>query len=39
MPDGKRYKKSLDLEKLAVGRNDLLPLCGTANSPSTLMVK
>ena len=28
---------SLGPEKLAVGRNDLLPLCGTANSPSALM--
>ena len=31
-------EKSLGLEKLAVGRIDLLPLRGTANSPSTLMV-
>ena len=30
--------ESLGLEKLAVGRSDLLPLCGTANSPFTLMV-
>ena len=30
--------KSLGLEKLAVGRNDLLPLRGIANSPSTFMV-
>ena len=29
---------SLGLEKLAVGRNDLLPLCGTANSPFTCVV-
>ena len=36
MPDGKRYEESLGLEKLAVGRNDLLPLRGTANSPSHL---
>ena len=38
MFDGKRCRKSLGLEKLAVGRNDLLPLRGTANPPSTLMV-
>ena len=37
MFDGKRCRKSLGLEKLAVGRNDLLPLRDTANSPSTLM--
>ncbi len=36
MPDGKRCETSLGLEKLAVGRNDLLPLRGTANSPSHL---
>ena len=28
----------LGLEKLAVGRIDLLPLRGTANSPPTFMV-
>ena len=38
MPDGKRCKMSLGLEKLAVGRSDLLPLRGTANSPSTCVV-
>ncbi len=38
MFDGKRCRKSLGLEKLAVGRNDLLPLRGTANSPSTCVV-
>ena len=38
MFDGKRCRKSLGLEKLAVGRNDLLPLRGTANSPPTFMV-
>ena len=38
MFDGKRCRKSLGLEKLAVGRCGLLPLRGTANSPSTLMV-
>ena len=31
----KLCKVSLGLEKLPVGRNGLLPLCGTANSPST----
>ena len=31
----KLCKMSLGLEKLPVGRNGLLPLCGTANSPST----
>ena len=31
-------EKSLGLEKLAVGRIDLLPLRGTANSPPTFMV-
>ncbi len=36
MPDDKRCETSLGLEKLAVGRNDLLPLRGTANSPSHL---
>ena len=38
MFDGKRCRKSLGLEKLAVGRIDLLPLRGTANSPSTCVV-
>ncbi len=38
MFDGKRCRKSLGLEKLAVGRYDLLPLRGTANSPPTFMV-
>ena len=38
MPDGKRCGESLGLEKLAVGRNGLLPYRGTANSPFTPMV-
>ena len=38
MFEDKPCEKSLGLEKLAVGRIDLLPLRGTANSPSTLMV-
>ena len=33
--EDKRCEESLCLEKLAVGRNGLLPLRGTANSPST----
>ncbi len=36
--EDKRCEESLGLEKLAVGRNDLLPLCGTANSPSTCVI-
>ncbi len=31
-------RKSLGLEKLAVGRNGLLPRRGTANSPSTCVI-
>ena len=38
MFDGKRCRKSLGLEKLAVGRSGLLPLRGTANSPFTFVV-
>ena len=38
MPDGKQCGESLGLEKLAVGRNGLLPYHGTANSPFTPMV-
>ena len=38
MFEDKPCEKSLGLEKLAVGQNDLLPLRGTANSPSTLMI-
>ena len=38
MSDGKRCKMSLGPEKLAVGRIDLLPLRGTAISPSTCVV-
>ncbi len=38
MFEDKPCKKSLGLEKLAVGRNDLLPLRGTAISPSTCVV-
>ena len=38
MPDGKRCEESLGLEKLAVGLSDLLPLRGTANSPSACVV-
>ena len=38
MFEAKPCEKSLGLEKLAVGRNDLLPLCGTANPPSTCVV-
>ncbi len=38
MFEAKRCDVSLGLEKLAVGRNDLLPLRGTANSPSTCVV-
>ena len=38
MLDGKQFKKSLGLEKLAVGRSGLLPLRGTANSPFTFVV-
>ncbi len=38
MFEDKPCNVSLGLEKLAVGRNDLLPLRGTANSPSTFMV-
>ena len=36
--EDKRCEESLGLEKLAVGRNDLLPLRGIANSPSTCVV-
>ena len=36
--EDKRCEESLGLEKLAVGRIDLLPLRGTANSPSTFVV-
>ena len=38
MFDGKRCRKSLGLEKLAVGRSGFLPLRGTANSPFTFVV-
>ena len=38
MFDGKLCGESLGLEKSAVGRCGLLPLHGTAISPSTLMV-
>ena len=38
MFEDKRCDVSLGLEKLAVGRIDLLPLRGTANSPPTFMV-
>ena len=34
--EDKRCEESLGLEKLAVGRSDLRPLRGTANSPSHL---
>ena len=36
--EDKRCDVSLGLEKLAVGRIDLLPLRGTANSPSAFMI-
>ena len=36
--EDKRCEESLGLEKLAVGRIDLLPLRGTAISPFTFMV-
>ena len=36
--EDKRCEESLGLEKLAVGRIDLLPLRGTANSPSAFMI-
>ena len=38
MFEAKRCEESLGLEKLAVGRNGLLPLRGTANSPSTFVI-
>ena len=38
MFEDKRCEESLGLEKLAVGRSDLLPLRGTANSPFTFMI-
>ncbi len=38
MFEDKRSDVSLGLEKLAVGRCGLLPLRGTANSPSTFVV-
>ena len=38
MFEDKRCDVSLGLEKLAVGRIDLLPLRGTAISPSTCVV-
>ena len=38
MFEDKRCEESLGLEKLAVGRIDLLPLRSTANSPFTFVV-
>ena len=38
MFEDKRCEESLGLEKLAIGWSDLLPLRGTANSPSACVV-